>query len=82
MDIFYKSEAIKNLKRLNAADQQKAKKKIRGLLSHPLGGKKLKGEFAGLRSLRAWPLRIIYHFDVNSQNITIITVHFRGSVYQ
>lgn len=82
MQIFYKSEAIKNLKNLNGAEKKKAKKKIESLLSNPLLGKKLKGEFADLRSLRAWPLRVIYLFDPKSQTITITTVNFRGHVYK
>ena len=82
MHIFYKSEAVKNLKNLNAAETKKAKRKIESLLTNPLLGKKLKGEFSELRSLRAWPLRVIYLFDSQSQTIKIITVDFRGSVYK
>lgn len=82
MQIFYKSEAIKNLKRLNSLEKQKAKKKIEVLLSNPLAGKKLKGEFSNLRSLKSWPLRIIYLFDPKSQKITITTVDYRGNVYK
>ena len=82
MQIFYKAEAVKNLKNLNPTEKQKAKRKIESLLSNPLSGKKLKGEFSDLRSLKAWPLRIIYFFDPKSQTITIITVDFRGDVYK
>lgn len=81
MKILYRDEAIKNLKKLGAAEKQKAKKKIESLLLNPLLGKKLKGQFEGLRSYRAWPLRIIYAFDESSQTITIITVDYRGDVY-
>ena len=82
MQILYKTEAVKNLKKLSAAEKQKAKKKIESLLSNPLAGKKLKGEFSDLRSLRAWPLRIIYLFNPKSQTIIIITVDYRGNVYK
>lgn len=82
MQILYKSEAIKRLKDLGPAEKQKARKKIESLLSNPLVGKRLKGEFSGLMSLRAWPLRIIYSFDLKTQTITIITVDYRGDVYK
>lgn len=82
MQILYRSEAVKNLKRLNPLEKQKAKKKMEILTSDPLSGKKLKGELSKLRSLRSWPLRIIYTFEPKSQTITIITVDFRGNVYK
>ncbi len=82
MQISYKIEAIKRLKNLGPAEKQKARKKIESLLSNPLIGKRLKGEFAGLMSLKAWPLRIIYSFNFKSQTIIIITVDYRGDVYK
>ena len=82
MQIFYKAEAIKRLKNLGPAEKQKARKKIESLFPNPLIGKRLKGEFTGLMSLKAWPLRIIYSFDFQSQTITIITVDYRGVVYK
>lgn len=82
MQIFYKTQAIKNLKRLGPTEKQKAKKKIESLLLNSLAGKKLKGEFSGLRSLKSWPLRIIYSFNAKSKTITIVTVDYRGSVYK
>lgn len=82
MQVFYKTEAIKNLKKLSTGEKQKAKRKIESLVSNPLAGKKLKGKFWQLRSLKAWPLRIIYFFDSKSQTITIITVDYRGHVYK
>ncbi|MBI5465580.1 type II toxin-antitoxin system RelE/ParE family toxin, partial [Candidatus Gottesmanbacteria bacterium] len=78
MQVFYKTEAVKTLKNLNSAERRKVKRKIESLLSDPLAGKKLKGEFLGLRSFKAWPLRIIYFFDSKSQTITIVTVDYRG----
>jgi addiction module RelE/StbE family toxin len=81
MQILYKSEAVKNLKKLAPSEKQKAKRKIDTLLANPLAGKKLKGEFSGLRSIRTWPLRIIYTFDAEKQILQIVTVDYRGSVY-
>lgn len=81
MRILYKSEAVKNLKKIAPPERQKAKRKIDALLANPLAGKKLKGEFSGLRSVRAWPLRIIYTFDTEKQILQIVTVDYRGSVY-
>ena len=82
MQIYYKSEAVKKLKKLNPIEKQKAKKKIESLLSNPLAGKKLKGEFSDLRSFKAWPLRIIYLVNQKYKTITIITVDYRGNVYK
>lgn len=81
MQILYKSEAVKNLKKIAPPERQKAKRKIDALLANPLAGKKLKGEFSDLRSVRAWPLRIIYTFDAEKQILQIVTVDYRGSVY-
>ena len=82
MEIFYTTEAVKNLKNLSPVEKQKAKKKIESLFSNPLAGKKLRGEFSSFRSLRTWPLRIIYLFNAKSHTITIITVDYRGNVYK
>ncbi len=82
MEILYKDEAVRKLKSLGPAEKQKAKRKIESILFNPLAGKILKGEFSSLRSLKAWPLRIIYTFDSRSQTITIITVDYRGNVYK
>lgn len=82
MQIYYKPEAIRRLKRLGTVEKQKVRRKIINLPINPYIGKKLKGEFAGLRSLKAWPFRVIYSFDQKSQTIIIITVDYRGEVYK
>ena len=82
MELFFKNEAIKQLKKIHSADKKKAKKKIAGLVDNPLLGKPLKGKLAGLYSLKAWPLRIIYTFNPKTQTIIIQTIEYRGSVYK
>ncbi len=81
MEVIYSSKAIKQLKKIGPAEKIKAKKKILALCENPLLGKPLKGELSSLRSLRAWPLRIIYTYDAEKQILQIVTVDYRGSVY-
>lgn len=82
MNIVYKDEAIKALKRLGPADRTKAKKKITALLTNPLLGKPLQGTLAGIRSIKVWPIRILYTFNSDTQTITIRTIGQRGDVYK
>lgn len=82
MELLFKDEAIKQLKKINPIDKKKAKKKITNLLFNPLLGKPLKGKLTSLYSLKVWPLRIIYTFNPKKQIITIQTVEYRGSVYK
>ena len=82
MKLVFKDEAIKRLKRIGSADKIKAKRKIYSLLSDPFQGKMLVGKLKGFRSVKAWPLRIIYCFDPVDQIIQIETIDYRGSVYK
>ncbi|MBI5619516.1 type II toxin-antitoxin system RelE/ParE family toxin [Candidatus Gottesmanbacteria bacterium] len=82
MDIVYKDEAIKALKKLGSADKTKAKKKIAALLTDPLLGKPLQGMLAGIRSIKVWPIRILYTFNSDTQTITIRAIGHRGDVYK
>ena len=82
MDLIYRDRAVKDLKDIGPSDRKKAVKKIEFLLLNPLAGKKLEGELSHLRSLRAWPLRILYTFDPSTQTIIIKTIDYRGQVYK
>ena len=82
MEIEYKTEAIRRLKKIGVKDKPKIKKKIESLTKNPLMGKPLAGKFQGLYSLRAWPLRIIYRYDKKKQVVIIETVDYRGDVYK
>jgi len=82
MEIRYKPEAIKQLKKIGISDLKKVRRKIDSLYTDPFGGKLLQGKLKGVRSLRAWPLRIIYTFDSDSKVIIIETVDYRGDVYK
>lgn len=80
--IAYKDEALKQLKCIGPNERKKAKRKIIALADDPLIGKPLQGTFMGKRSLKVWPLQIIYTFNTETQTITIKTVDYRGSVYK
>ena len=82
MQLLFKDEAIKQIKKINSSDKKKVKRRIANLASNPLIGKPLKGKLSGLYSLKAWPLRIIYRFNAQKQVIVIETVEYRGSVYK
>jgi mRNA-degrading endonuclease RelE of RelBE toxin-antitoxin system len=82
MEIIYAPTVLKNLSKIPLPDLKKVKKKIESLKSDPLSGKNLKGEFEGLKSLRAWPLRIIYIFDSKKDIIKIVAIDYRGQVYK
>jgi mRNA interferase RelE/StbE len=53
---------------------------IRGLAGNPLLGKKLKGDFEGLRSYRLGTYRIVYRFT--SESVAIIYIEHRKDVYR
>lgn len=80
--IVFKEEARKKLKKINPKDQLKTLTKIEQLEKSPLEGKLLKGKLNGYRSLRAWPLRIIYIYNQKNKIITIVTIDYREGVYK
>lgn len=82
MKLQFRLSASKQLKGIGVKDLKKVERKIRSLLDNPLEGKPLQGELKGHRSLRAWPIRIIYTFDPDSKTITIENVDYRGDVYK
>ena len=82
MELVYKDEALKQLKRIGDGDKSKAQRKLEMIKKYPLIGKQLQGEYLGLRSLRAWPLRIFYTFDPTSQIVEIIAIKYRGGAYK
>ncbi len=79
MKIYYKSQAIKNLAKLNRKNQKRVLKKILLLKEYPMSGKKLKGSLTGLYSFRVWPYRIIY--QLNKKEILVLTVAHRQNAY-
>lgn len=82
MNVVYSDTARKQLKKLPKSEQIKVLKKIEILKVDPHSGKKLKGIFAGLRSLKAWPYRIIYQYSDKDQTLFINVIEHRQQVYK
>jgi mRNA-degrading endonuclease RelE of RelBE toxin-antitoxin system len=79
MRLVYKSQVIKQLKKLPLSEKKKVVRKLEALNDDPQAGKALKGELKGLYSVRAWPYRIIY--SINKSIITIFSISHRQSGY-
>jgi len=78
--IEFSNSAKKFFQKAKRSDQLKIAKKIEILKEDPLVGKKLKGEFEGKRSFKAWPFRIIYQVE---KDITyILAIEHRQQVYK
>lgn len=81
MRIEYSDTTLKFFKKAKRSDRIKIAKKIELLTRNPYIGKKLKGEFEGLRSLKAWPFRIIYQLT-EDEMINIVIIEHRQQVYK
>lgn len=81
MQVIITPKATRQYNHLPKSEQAKIKKKLLLLETEPQIGKKLSGELAELRSLRAWPYRIIYYID-KKQVVYITTIFHRQGVYK
>lgn len=75
-------KALGQYNHLPKTEQAKIKKKFLAIEQNPQIGKKLSGEYAELRSLRAWPYRLIYYIDKKHKKIFIVTIAHRQGVYK
>lgn len=76
----YSEKAKKDLEKIPLSEKEKILRKIEYLKTSPHAGKKLKGEFKSLLSLKAWPYRVIYHLNTPDV-ITLVHVRHRQSAY-
>jgi len=81
MEVIITPKAFKQYNHLSKTEKTKIRKKLSTLEQNPLAGKKLSGEFAELRSVRAWPYRIIYYIDSRKKKIFVVTIAHRQGVY-
>ena len=79
MQIEYKPQVVKQMQKIPFVQRKKILHKLNQLMFDPLAGKTLRGELEGLRSLRAWPYRIVY--ELEKEKIIIYSIVHRQSVY-
>ena len=82
MQIIITPEAEKQYKKLPKLEQKKIKKKLLLLEENSERGKKLSGSLSEVRSLRAWPYRILYYINEKINSIYIVTIAHRQNVYK
>lgn len=82
MLVILSKDAQRQYERIPKAERTKVYKKLFLLQEKPQAGKKLSGEFKGVRSLRAWPYRIIYEVHEREKRVTILKIAHRQSVYK
>lgn len=82
MNVILSKYASKQYKRLPKQEQIKIYKKLTILQHDPYEGKKLTGELTGIRSLRAWPYRILYEINEKKETIEIHKIAHRQGVYK
>ncbi len=82
MQVIVTPNALKQYNHLPKTEQAKIKKKLLVLEQYPLEGKKLSGEYVELRSLKAWPYRIVYYIDKRQKKIFIVMMAHRQGVYK
>ncbi len=78
--IVFSPNAEKDFRKLNIINQKKVYKKVKTLKSAPLAGKLLSGKLKGIRSLRAWPYRIIY--EIGKEQVNILQIIHRQAAYK
>jgi len=82
MKVEFSYTARKELKKLPKNKEIKVLKTIQKLKKDPYAGKKLKGVFEGLRSLKVWPYRIIYRFSPQDKLFFINEIQHRQRAYK
>lgn len=81
MQVIITPKAVKQYSHIPKSEQAKLKKKLLSLEQSPQEGKKLSGEFEQLRSLKAWPYRIIYYIDKKQSKVFVVTIAHRQGAY-
>jgi len=82
MKVILSKDAHKQYSHLLKSEQIKIHKKLMILESNPYEGKKLEGELQGIRSLRAWPYRILYEINEKRKLVVIHKIAHRQGAYQ
>lgn len=82
MLVILSKDAQKQYEQLPKSERIKVRKKLLLLADNPTAGKKLVGELSGIRSLRAWPYRIIYEINETEKRVEIHKITHRQGIYE
>ena len=82
MIVVLSKNARKDYEHLPKSQQVKVRKKLLFLEQTPNVGKKLSGDLEGVRSLRAWPYRIIYEINNKEKRIEVHRIKHRQGAYK
>lgn len=82
MKIQLSIQAENDLKKIPKREGKKIARKLQALESIPTLGKKLKGDYFGLRSIKAWPYRVIYRLCSDGNEVEIVHIEHRQGVYR
>lgn len=82
MLVIFSGDTKKQYEQLPKKEQIKVHKKLLLLAENPTVGKKLTGQLWGIRSLRAWPYRIIYEINEKEKRIEVLKIAHRQGVYR
>lgn len=74
--------AEKEYEHLSKSAQTKIRKKLLSLQEEPYAGKKLTGELSGIRTVRAWPYRILYEVNVQEGRVEVHKIVHRQRAYK
>lgn len=77
-----KQSALKELERLPKIERHRLVSAIDQLADNPHIGKQLKGEFSGLRRIRAGDYRVIYEINEGQVLVLVLRVAHRKGVYR
>jgi mRNA-degrading endonuclease RelE of RelBE toxin-antitoxin system len=80
MNLILLKEAESDFKHLPKTEKKKIFKKLKFLENKPFSGKCLAGKLKGLRSLRAWPYRILY--EISQSAILVHRILHRQGAYK
>lgn len=80
-EISFTGPSLKQFRKLNHEQRKKVALGVEKIKNDPLTGKKLEGELKHLRSVRAWPYRILYEVFLKEKVIRVSSIEHRQSVY-
>ena len=72
----------KELENIDKKYLNKIHKKLFLLSQNPFEGKDLSGKLKSIRSIRAWPFRILYIINLQTSCIEIVLIQHRKDVYK